>query len=152
MQLLQYSLDNRQYNELRTSSDNSESCYNSSFHVSNVESAQWYESCGVKNITLLNTRRSMAKQHFIWSINDKLQSAWVIKKSIHRLTWNPVILQPMIRRFQSWNGWNVRYFTVDDRHKNNQIVTISPLPYGLNLVTEHLNSFKTNLKLNLLHS
>lgn len=61
IQLAQYSLDNRQHNELRTSSDNSESCYNSSIHLSNVESAQCHESCGVKNIKLLNTKRLMAK-------------------------------------------------------------------------------------------
>ena len=57
MQLVQYSLDNRQHNELRTSSDNSESCYNSSIHLSNVQPAQCYESCGANNIQLLNTKR-----------------------------------------------------------------------------------------------
>lgn len=57
MQLVQYSLDNRLHNELRAFSDNSESCYNSNIHVSNVEPAQCYESCGAKNIKLLNTKR-----------------------------------------------------------------------------------------------
>jgi len=57
MQMVQYSLDNRQHNELRTSSDNSESYHNSSIHVSNVEPAQCYENCGVKNVNLLNTKR-----------------------------------------------------------------------------------------------